>query len=218
MQNSAAPILYSFRRCPYAMRARLAIHAAGLTVQHREILLRDKAPEFLAVSPKGTVPVVVTGNNIIEESLDVMIWALSQHDPEDWLADSTQSLALISENDGPFKQALDHYKYANRHDGDPKKWRNTGAAFLASLETNLAKNAYLLDDQPRLADFAIFPFIRQFANTDRAWFDAQPWPHLHSWLAKHLTSARFEAIMAKYPKWAAGDPPTLAHGDQSPQG
>lgn len=212
------PILYSFRRCPYAMRARLAIHSSGLTVEHREILLRDKAPQFLEASPKGTVPVVVQGNTVIEESLDVMLWALDQNDPENWLTDQDTSLALIAENDGPFKKALDRYKYPNRYDEAPQDWRGIGAGILSGLDARLAEHAHLTGDAPRLADYAIFPFIRQFANTDRAWFDTQDWPNLHRWLTGHLSSQRFEAIMTKYPKWVLGDAPTLAHGAQSPQG
>lgn len=212
------PVLYSFRRCPYAMRARLAIHAAGLTVEHREILLRDKAPEFLAASPKGTVPVVVAGDQVTEESLDVMLWALGQNDPDNWLQDRDQSLALIAQNDGPYKQALDRYKYASRHDNDPEKWRSVGAETLEKYDSVLAQQAYLLGDEPRLSDMAIFPFVRQFANTDRAWFDAQNWPHLHRWLNAHLNSPRFAAIMGKFPKWQAGDAPTLAPGCYPRQG
>ncbi|SHF48617.1 Glutathione S-transferase [Litoreibacter ascidiaceicola] len=204
------PILYSFRRCPYAMRARLAIHAAGLTMQHREIVLRDKAPEFLEASPKGTVPVVIASDGVIEESLDIMLWALDHNDPEEWLQNRENSLALIAQNDGPFKTALDRYKYANRHDNDPETWRTLGASTLEKYDSILAQKPYFLGKQPCLADMAIFPFIRQFANTDRAWFDAQSWPHLHRWLDTHLTSDRFAAIMVKYPKWQAGDPPTLA--------
>ncbi|WP_298259589.1 glutathione S-transferase [uncultured Litoreibacter sp.] len=203
-------ILYSFRRCPYAMRGRLAIHVAGLRLEHREILLRDKAPEFLEASPKGTVPVVVTSDLVIEESLDVMLWALAQNDPENWLHDKDASLALIAHNDGPYKQALDRYKYANRHDNDPETWRGLGAETLATYDATLSKTSYLLGDHPRLADMAIFPFVRQFANTDRMWFDAQPWPHLQKWLAGHLASDRFDDIMVKRPKWQAGDPTTLA--------
>lgn len=203
-------ILYSFRRCPYAMRGRLAIHAAGLKLEHREILLRDKAPEFLATSPKGTVPVVVTPSKVIEESLDVMLWALDQNDPENWLQDRAASLDLIAHNDGPYKQALDRYKYANRHDNDPETWRELGSETLAKYDSILADTRYLLGDTPRLADMAIFPFVRQFANTDRAWFDTQPWPHLQEWLSAHLASDRFADIMEKFPKWQAGDPVALA--------
>ena len=213
-----SPALYSFRRCPYAMRARLAIHVAGLTLEHREILLRDKAPEFLAASPKGTVPVVVTPTKVIDESLDVMLWALDQNDPENWLRDRNDSLAMIAQNDGPYKQALDRYKYASRHDNDPETWRALGAETLSSYDSILAETLHLLGTQPRLADMAIFPFVRQFANTDRAWFDAQPWPHLHRWLHTHLTSPRFAEIMVKYPKWQVGDPPALAPSTQPRQG
>ncbi|SFR36006.1 glutathione S-transferase [Litoreibacter janthinus] len=211
-------VLYSFRRCPYAMRARLAIFTAGLQIEHREILLRDKAPEFLQASPKGTVPVVVYDGTVIEESLDVMLWALQQNDPENWLCGSDASLDLIAQNDGPFKQALDRYKYASRHDGNPEKWRVIGAETLVEYDTALGQSPYLLGSKPRLADMAIFPFVRQFANTDRTWFDTQSWPHLHRWLNEHLASDRFASIMKKYPKWQAGDPPTLARTAQPRQG
>lgn len=204
------PVLYSFRRCPYAMRARLALHAAGTRYEHREIVLRDKAPAFLEASPKGTVPVLVDGTTVIEESLDVMNWALARNDPEGWL--DAPDDGLITRNDGPFKQALDRYKYPNRHDSDPIKERAIGLETLTQLDMRLAAHAHLTGDRPRLADIAIFPFIRQFANTDRGWFDAQPLPHLQRWLDHHLTHPRFDAIMAKFPKWQAGDPPTLAPG------
>ena len=203
------PVLYSFRRCPYAMRARLAIYSAGLETELREILLRDKAPEFLEASPKGTVPVVTAGALVLEESLDIMEWALDQNDPEGWL-DVPQSMRdLIAECDGPFKAALDRYKYPNRYDSDPLAERQKGADFLAKLNTLLKGSDCLYGPKPTLPDMAILPFIRQFANTDRAWFDAQDWPRLHSWLAAFLASDRFVAIMDKYPMWRSGDPVTV---------
>ncbi|MEM8645613.1 MAG: glutathione S-transferase [Pseudomonadota bacterium] len=209
------PTLYSFRRCPYAMRARLALLSSGITCELREIVLKDKAPEFLSASPKGTVPVVITpSGTVIEQSLEVMAWALGQNDPDGWLIPEEGSAeemdALIAACDGPFKTALDRYKYATRYAGaDPMAERAKGAAFLVKLNERLAARPYLFGAKPSLADMAIAPFVRQFANVDRAWFDGEPWPHLISWLEGFLASASFEAIFKKYPKWHAGDAPTV---------
>ncbi|MHC0052251.1 glutathione S-transferase [Actibacterium sp. D379-3] len=204
------PILYSFRRCPYAMRARLALSSACITCDLREVVLRDKPAAMLAASPKGTVPVLVAGERIIDESRDIMLWALRQHDPEHWLNMPEAGHALIDRFEGPFKSALDRYKYASRHDGvDPLAERAAAAAHLTGLDAMLAHHPWLFGDRPTLADMATLPFIRQFALTDRAWFDAQPWTHLARWLNTFLASDRFSAIMAKYPQWQAGDPETL---------
>ncbi|MEL6960773.1 MAG: glutathione S-transferase [Pseudomonadota bacterium] len=202
-----APILYSFRRCPYAMRARLAIASAGIAVDLREIVLRDKAPEFLATSPKGTVPVLVDGEHVIEESLDIMNWALQQSDPEGLLERMTgDAFNLITTNDGPFKSALDRTKYAVRFpELDPENSRAEAATFVQSLDDQLAGRGWLLGDEPAMVDFAILPFIRQFAHTDQAWWDAQPFPNAQRWLAEFKASDRFAAIMSKYPKWVAGN-------------
>ncbi|MCL4128380.1 UNVERIFIED_CONTAM: hypothetical protein GTU68_029819 [Idotea baltica] len=187
------------------MRARLAIASAGLTVELREIVLRDKAPEFLKASPKGTVPVLVA-ETMIEESLDIMRWALSASDPEDLMQDMTQDAwALIAECDGPFKTALDLTKYAARHpETDPAQSRATAAAFIAKLNTQLDGNPWLYGDFPRMADLAILPFVRQFAHTDLAWWDAQPYPNAQSWLAAFKASDRFANIMTKYTPWKRG--------------
>lgn len=210
--NAAHPILYSFRRCPYAMRARLAIQSAGFTVELREILLRDKAPEFTTASPKATVPVLVLPNGtIIEESLDVMLHVLGQSDPEGLLMPtgetSADMLALISENDGPFKRALDRYKYANRYEGaDPLAERTAAASFLYTLNNRLrANNGVLFGARLSLADLAILPFVRQFANVDRLWFDSQDWPDLRIALDGFTGSGRFASIMLKYAMWRSGD-------------
>ena len=201
-----SPILYSFRRCPYAMRARLAIQSAGIQTELREIVLRDKAPEFLEASPKGTVPVVVTQNQIIEESLEIMQWALSQNDPEGWCDGA--DVDLIAEADGPFKDALDRTKYATRYeDADPQAERLKANAFLAKLSVRLQGQPHLGGDRPNLTDFAILPFVRQFANIDRAQFDLDN-PGLVAWLDGFLASYRFQSIMTKYPKWSLGDPAT----------
>ncbi|MDT2071672.1 MAG: glutathione S-transferase [Planktomarina sp.] len=204
------PVLYSFRRCPYAMRARLAILASGLTVELREIVLREKAPEFLASSPKGTVPVLVTSSAVIEESFDVMLWALEQSDPEGWLAMPEVGYEWVARCDGPFKTALDHTKYAVRYpDLDPKQERGRAAEFLVDLNLQIASSDWLFGAKCTLADIAIAPFVRQFTNSDRSWFDAQPWPNLQRWLSGSLASDHFARIMTKYPKWQAGDRPVL---------
>lgn len=188
------------------MRARLAIRSAGISTELREIVLRDKAPEFLEASPKGTVPVIVQGDLILEESYDIMQWALCQNDPENWLKDA--DLNLIRKADGPFKDALDRTKYHVRYeDADPDAERLKANRFLAELSDRL-RNPYLGGTKPNLTDMAILPFIRQFANIDRARFDADNSPNLVDWLDRFLQSDRFIAIMNKYPKWQRGDAPT----------
>ncbi|MCR9239224.1 MAG: glutathione S-transferase [Alphaproteobacteria bacterium] len=206
------PILYSFRRCPYAMRARLAIQSAGFNVELREILLRDKATEFTAASPKATVPVLVLPDGtIIEESLDVMLHVLGQSDPEGLLTPTEDTLAdmlaLILENDGPFKRALDRYKYANRYEGaDPIAERTAASNFLQTLDDRLrTNNGCLFGARLSLADLAILPFVRQFANVDRPWFDSQDWLDLRKALEDFTDSARFASIMLKYTMWQSGD-------------
>ena len=192
------------------MRARLAILASGLTVELREIVLREKAPEFLASSPKGTVPVLVTPSAVIEESLEVMLWALDRSDPESWLVMPEAGLEWIARCDGPFKTALDHTKYAVRYpDLDPKRERGRAAEFLLDLNSQIANSDWIFGATRTLADMAIVPFIRQFANSDRSWFDAQPWPDLQRWLSRFLASNHFAGIMTKYPKWQAGDRPVI---------
>lgn len=203
---SSLPVLYSFRRCPYAMRARLAIASAGITVELREILLRDKTPEFLAASPKATVPVLVA-DEVIEESYDIMRWALERRDPENLLGIQTDvTTDLVTICDGPFKTALDLTKYAVRHpDTDPAKSRASAATFIKTLNDQLNGAPWLFGSRPSFADLAILPFVRQFAHTDLAWWDAQPYPQAQAWLAAFKASARFNAVMTKYTPWKAGD-------------
>lgn len=200
MSGLAQPLLYSYRRCPYAMRARMALKYAGVDVGIVEISLKDKPAHLLQVSPKGTVPVLVLPNGtVIEQSLEIMQWALQQRDSEGWLnADMTLTQILIAENDGSFKQALDQYKYAIRYPENPVEvYREQGEVFLAKLEKRLAKTRFLLDEQISLADIAIFPFIRQFSGVDPAWFEASPYPHLKAWLNPLVTSKLFLSIMEK---------------------
>lgn len=205
----AQPILYSFRRCPYAMRARLAIQSAQIQVELREILLRDKAPEFLDCSPSKTVPCLKIDTKIIDESLHVMAWALAQNDPENWLEMPPEGYELIAHFDGPFKQSLDRTKYATRYpDANPKTEREKASVFIQKLDEQLTQ-PFLFKNTPSVADMAILPFIRQFANIDKTWFFAQPWPNVHEWLNAFTQSDRFLKIMDKYPKWTTGDPITL---------
>ncbi|MEZ5689546.1 MAG: glutathione S-transferase [Caenibius sp.] len=196
-------ILYSFRRCPYAMRARMALHVSKTPLEHREILLRDKPPEMLDVSPKGTVPVLVCPDgSVIEQSIDIMRWALGRNDPENWLAG--EDTALIAANDGPFKHHLDRYKYSTRHDTDPAEHRAACVAILETLEERLAAAPFLSGETRGLTDAAIMPFVRQFAHADREWFAAQPLPHVQRWLHAWLESDLFIAVMVKHPLWQAG--------------
>lgn len=203
------PILYSFRRCPYAMRARLALFASGAVVELREVVLRDKPEHMLEISPKGTVPVLLLQDgNVVEESLDIMVWALGRQDPEEWLGEDDNG--LIARNDGEFKYALDRYKYPDRYpDEDCSGMFDKGVDVLKDLDTRIEENGYLVADYPTLADYAIFPFIRQFANTDRERFGALPLPALKKWLDEHLNSELFEAIMPKFDQWKPEDEPLL---------
>ncbi len=200
--SDTPPILYSFRRCPYAMRGRMALDVAQIALEHREILLKDKPAEMLAASPKGTVPVVVLPNGkVLEESLDVMAWALDQNDPEGWRAPEHEAdtQALIAANDGDFKHHLDRYKYAPRYEGAvAEEHRAAASTFIDQLEARLSNTPQLFGDTTTLADIAIFPFIRQFANTDPDWFNVQPWPGVQRWLAEHLASERFGRVMKKH--------------------
>ncbi|NQY98868.1 MAG: glutathione S-transferase, partial [Henriciella sp.] len=202
------------RRCPYAMRARMAIARSGIECRLREVVLRDKPAEMLDASPKGTVPVIVKADgSVIEESLDVMAWALAQNDADNWLTPDQGTRedmdALVAESDGPFKRALDRYKYPNRYEEERvvrDDQRSLGRNFLEALNTRLEGQANLFGDRVSYADIAVFPFIRQFANTDRDWFDAQDLPNLQAWLERHLDSDLFKSVMPKFAQWKTGDP------------
>lgn len=200
--------LYSFRRCPYAMRARMALLVRGKPFVIREVALRDKPAELLAASPKGTVPVLVLASGqVIDESLDIVRWALADHDPENWLAgDDT---ALIARFDDRFKHHLDRYKYPERHDAAPIEHRAAGLDMLRELEVRLEAGDDLCGSNRTLADIAIFPFVRQFAGVDPAWFEQEPIPHVIAWLARHATSPLFERAFVRLQPWAAGDEPIV---------
>ena len=201
----ALPILYSYRRCPYAMRARMALKLAGIDVEIREISLREKPAHMLQVSPKGTVPVLaLEDGSVIEQSLDIMQWALKEHT----LLANTNAvfresvLALIAENDGAFKRALDAYKYPERYPNKTQtQHRADGEVFLQKLENMLQDNVYLFGATPSLADIAIFPFVRQFVAVDAAWFDLAPYPKLQLWLKGFIDSELFISIMEKQPTY-----------------
>ncbi|MCO7522273.1 MULTISPECIES: glutathione S-transferase [unclassified Pseudomonas] len=196
-------ILYSFRRCPWAMRARLALRYAGCAVQVVEVKMKEKPAELLALSPKGTVPVLDSGDRVLEESLDIMRWALERHDPEDWrlLADpaaARQADALIARNDSTFKAQVNLYKYAERYpDHAREHYRQQAEAWLAELENLLADQAFLFANHPSLADAALLPLMRQFAGVEPEWFAEAAYPRLRSWLQGWLDSALFKAVMAK---------------------
>lgn len=207
MEAPNLPILYSFRRCPYAMRARMSLVSAGIRCELREVVLRDKPAEMIAVSPKATVPVLQLPDGlVIDESIDIMQWALAHGDPGGWLrpesATIEEALDLIEETETKFKPHLDRYKYPDRYPGeDAIVHRSACSRFLASLEERLADSPYLFGNEPCIADIAIFPFVRQFANTDRDWFDASVLLNMQVWLQKLITSPLFEKAMKKYPQW-----------------
>jgi glutathione S-transferase len=200
----ALPILYSFRRCPYAMRARLALAVSGTVCELREVKLSAKPTAMLAASPKGTVPVLVLRDGtVIEQSLDVMRWALAQSDPEGWL--TRDDPALIARNDGAFKHDLDRYKYPARHGSDALAHRTSGLAFLRDIDARLAVHGQLCGPERGLTDMAIMPFVRQFASVDAAWFEGADLPHVQRWLTGHVESALFGTVMEKFAPWREGD-------------
>ena len=207
-----SPILYSFRRCPYAMRARFAIDASGVACELREITLRDKPADMLRASPKGTVPVLIDEEGIvIDESLEIMLWALRRNDPEHWLqperGDVSEMLSLIERFDTEFKGHLDRYKYPGRFaDADPAFSRSEASRGLIDLEDRLQGARFLFGAHASLADMAIAPFVRQFANVDTAWFEQQSWTHLADWLAAIVNSPRFVRIMRPLKPWIPGTP------------
>ena len=216
------PILYSFRRCPYAIRTRLALAVSGVVCELREVVLRSKPQALLEASPKGTVPVLITPHGqVLDQSLDIMRWALEQHDPDHWLMPELGSLpdmqALIAECDGGFKRQLDRYKYPGRFASErvdetieqsggtaAQFHRTEGARFLAQLNAQLTKANHLFGERAAWADMAIAPFVRQFAQTDQVWFDQQPWPCLQRWLANWLASDLYSCTMDKYSPWVPG--------------
>ena len=209
-------ILYSFRRCPYAMRARMALQYSGVRVFLREIELKNKPQQMLQCSAKGTVPVLVlTDGTIIDESRDIMYWALEQNDPDKWLPEPAietrnQIDQLLDENDFNFKNWLDRYKYADRYPQQSAAYyRHQGEQFLASLEYRLSNHRFLMNDTFSVADIGIFPFIRQFAFVDKDWFYQSDYPYLQTWLDYFLQSEIFNSVMKKYPAWTEVSAPVV---------
>ncbi len=196
----SAHLLYSFRRCPYAMRARMALRYSGVPLNTIEVSLKAKPADMLLASPKGTVPVLVCADGrVIEQSLDIMRWALACNDPDNWLQSGNPLIEqLLDENDRVFKVQLDRYKYAIRYPEYPMEhYRAQGASFLLRLETLLSHSPYLACDSLSLADVALAPFVRQFAHVDRDWFTQAPYPHLRAWLERFLASELFTSVMGK---------------------
>ena len=209
------PTLYSFRRCPYAMRARMALAASGAEVMLREVLLKDKPAELLAASPKATVPVLVLSDGrVVEESLEVMQWALEYRDPLNWLEGEALDSDWISACDGDFKHWLDRYKYAERYpEHAAEDYRQNAEAFIQKLEDQLSVSDWMGGDAANAVDVALFPFIRQFAGVEASWWQKAPYPNVRQWLENWLNSSLFSAIMAKYPRWESGRP-----GERFPPG
>lgn len=202
------PVLYSLRNCPFAMRARIAIYKSQQPVWIRDIVLSNKPTEMLAASPKGTVPVVVTTQgHVIEESYEVMLWALSQGDPDDLLfgADGVvfeQMLALIYRFDSEFKTCLENYKCAKRYrESNLVECRQACEVYIQILEQLLSTHRFLFAERESLADIALLPFIRQFARVERQWYLQAPYPKLKAWLNHYLQSQMFSKVMTKYPLW-----------------
>lgn len=212
--DASLPVLYSFRRCPYAMRARMALLQAGHAVQLREVALRAKPQALLDVSPAATVPVMVLPCAVLTHSLDIMVWAWQNHDhghdPEGWLARSNtpDNHALVAANDGTFKHALDRYKYPERFPDQPQTHYRDEAieALIAPLEQRLLQQPFLGVAQPCLTDLALMPFVRQFAAVLPAWWASAPFPATQAWLQGWLASPLFDRSMVKYTPWVPGDP------------
>ncbi len=207
------PILYSFRRCPYAMRARMAIHISSQKCEIREVLLRDKPPSMLEYSSKGTVPVLVLqSGEVIDESLDVIDWALNMNDPDNWQRskNNEKTKELIKINDGEFKYHLDRYKYSKRYDNeDPEFHRKKCLSFIEKVNSELQNSKYIFDDAISYIDISLLPFIRQFRIADNEWFDELPYENVKSWLSNFLNSELLKSIMSKYDIWKEGDEVTI---------
>ncbi len=202
------PILYSLRQCPYAMRARMGLLLAKQSVILRDIVMKNIPTQMLAASPKGKVPVLVfNDSSVIDESLDIMLWALKQNDPNNLLykhePDALENmLSLISRNDNEFVDALKKYKAAARyHDNNIESARNQCESFISHLEENLTNHHYIMGESLSLVDYAILPFIRQFSRVDRKWYTHAPYPKLRQWLEKHYQDPIFAKTMTQYSQW-----------------
>lgn len=205
------PILYSFRRCPYCMRAHMALKQSGIKIELREVKLSNMPDETLAISPEATVPVLVLPDGtVFTESWDIVKWSLAQNDPGHWLGDDSEHLLdaeiLIETSDFSFKEDLDHYKYADRFPEHSKEhYREACEEFIEELEDMLTDNDYLLADQLSLADIGVFPFIRQFSLVDKDWFDSAPYPKVQKWLDSLINTELFQHIFQKHDLWKPDD-------------
>ena len=205
------PVLYSFRRCPYCIRAHLALKVSGIRIELRDVKLNDIPEAALKISPKATVPILVLSDGtVMDESWDIVKWALEQNDPDNWLGENSSFLAdaemLIEINDFSFKKDLDHYKYADRHpEHSQEYYRQAGEEFIEELEDGLTGNQYLLGEQLSLADIGVFPFVRQFSLVDKDWFDQSPYPGVQQWLDRLISSMLFQQVFQKHELWRPGD-------------
>ncbi len=204
-------VLYTFRRCPYAIRARLALWYADINFELREVVLKNKPQSLLEISAKGTVPVLILADGtVLEESIDIMLWALDQPDRDDWSKQSLNNL-LVELNDGNFKYFLDRYKYFDRHPEKPQQYyQEQACCFIAELESKLSHGSdWLNGDSQSALDMAIFPFVRQFAFVDKTKFDTLPYPNVQRWLDNLLGSELFQSVMIKYSAWQDGQEPVF---------
>jgi len=218
-QTEPLPILYSFRRCPYAMRARMALQYSQTTVELREVILRDKPRELITASTKATVPVLILPDGrVIDESYDIMRWALARGDPDGWLdIDRVVGDALIDRNDFEFKPNLDQYKYPERFpQQSAEAGRDLGMVFLHRLEELCKEHPYLFGERVSIVDVAVAPFVRQYAHVDPAWFESAAGPALHGWLERFEQSELFLSVMQKYPRWSPGDDMTVFAAGSAP--
>jgi glutathione S-transferase len=214
--NSTLPVLYSLQHCPYAMRARMGLLMAQQQVLLRPVKLKDKPKEMLNVSPKGTVPVLVfpdehneysTHSKVIDESLDIMLWALQQNDPEDLLhkdnpEDLNEMLELVKRNDKEFKPQLEIYKKSKRfRTGKEVEERQKCEVFIAELEERLANQNFFVGRKPSLIDYVLIPFVRQFSRVNKAWFKQAPYPLLRNWIEQQMQTRLYAKTMEKYPLW-----------------
>ena len=212
-QINPHPILYTFRRCPYAIRARMALAYSDITIEIKEIFLQNRPQELFDISPKGTVPVLCLNNSkIIDESLDIMQWSLTQNDPDSWIIPNLDiQLKLIKENDSEFKYWLDRYKYYDRYpEHDKNYYREKCGEYISKLNIMLKDSAYLYSNKISIADVAIFPFIRQCANVDTDWFTGT-FPQTNNWLTLLIKSNLFLSIMHKYPEYQSGQKPLVVN-------
>ena len=215
--NFKYPILYTFRRCPYAMRARFAIRSSKIIVEIREIKLQEKPSEFLQLSPKGTVPVLITNSGVVlEESLDIIYWALNKNDPHKWLAkgklENQEIIKLLDDLENKFKPNLDKYKYPSRFSGvDQFFHRDKNLCFLKKLNCYLENNKSLNCEHLSLLDYTIFPFVRQFRNVDQDWFDKLNFIFLNKWINQIIDSKDFSSIMKKFKIWEPNDVPIYTY-------